>query len=38
MSRNSVIVLVSNSAMFTLCRAKHVLEENALSPFWVEPG
>ena len=33
MSRNSVIVLVSNSAIFTLCRAMQVFEDDAHSPF-----
>src|SRR5579875_1368627 len=34
MSRSSVMVLVSNSAMFTLCRATQILwEEHAHSPF-----
>src|SRR5579863_9659864 len=38
MSRNSVIVFVSNSAMFTLCRAKQPFgEKHALSPFCNQP-
>ena len=39
MSRNSVIVFVSNSAMFTLCRAKQILGKGcAHSPFSDEPS
>src|SRR6266516_2067531 len=39
MSRNSVIVFVSNSAIFTLCRASSILgEAYAHAPFCIEPG
>ena len=39
MSRSSVIVFVSRSAIFTLCRAKQIRwERHAHSPFCDEPG
>src|SRR5450759_4771080 len=39
MSRSSVIVFVSSSAIFTLCRAKQIhWEQYAHSPFCGEPG